>query len=449
MSKAATRSVGVVIGLVILIGIAITAYSVSGPKATDFAGAAKVAMADYHDADPSGVPAVLKLSDLVARGEYLARAADCTACHTTEGGAAYTGGRAFKLPFGTLYSTNITPDQDTGIGAYSDAEFVAAVRQGVGREHRQLYPAMPYASYTYLTDADVLAIKAYLFSLNPIHTPAPVNTLVFPFNQRPLMRIWAMLFNPDRHFEPHTDHDAQWNRGAYLAEALGHCGECHTPRNLFFSLNNREKFAGAVQAGWRAYNITQDKDSGVGEWSDADLAQYLSRGHAEGRGTAAGPMGEAVQNSLAFLRPEDVSALVVYLRSVNAVASHDLPTPRTVVAEGMPGSAAMASLDPHGKSVYAGACAGCHGWSGVSPGISEATLTGTRSVNDPTAVNVAQVILHGGPGHEINDPHNMPAFGTTYSDDEIASVANFVTARFGAKASNLKAADIAKLRTEE
>ncbi len=163
---------------------------------------------------------------------------------------------------------------------------------------------MPYASYTYMSDADALAIKAYLFSLPPVKAPAPANTLFFPFNQRALMGLWAAVFDPDRRFEPRAERSAQWNRGAYLAEAMGHCGECHTPRNLFFALNNRQKFAGAVQAGWRAYNITPDDNSGVGAWSDADLVHYLSLGHADGRGTAAGPMGEAVEQSLKYLKSE-------------------------------------------------------------------------------------------------------------------------------------------------
>jgi mono/diheme cytochrome c family protein len=449
MSRPATRTLGLIVVLLALVALGVTAYSTLGPKATDFAGGAQVALTAYHDEDPSGVPAALKTSDLLARGEYLTRAGDCMVCHTAQGGSAFAGGRAFRLPFGTLYSTNITPDHDTGIGAYTDAEFLEAVRRGIGRGHRYLYPAMPYASYTYLTDADALSIKAYLFSLTPVHAPAPANSLIFPFDQRPLMGVWAMLFNPNQRFHPHTDHSAQWNRGAYLTEALGHCGECHTPRNLFFALNHRQKFAGSVQAGWRAFNITPDKNSGVGSWSDDDLAQYLSRGHAPGRGTAAGPMGEAVLESLAFLKPDDISAMVVYLRSVSALASNDLPATRSTPGGDAPSDSAMASVDPHGRTVYAGACVGCHGWSGVSSGISEATLTGTRAVNDPTAVNVAQIILQGGPGHEPGDPRNMPAFGATYSDEEIAGVANFVTARFGAQPSMLSAADVAKFRTQQ
>jgi mono/diheme cytochrome c family protein len=290
---------------------------------------------------------------------------------------------------------------------------------------------------------------AYLFSLPPVKAPAPQNSLAFPFNQRSLMSVWSLLFNSDKRFEPNVERSAQWNRGAYLAEAMGHCGECHTPRNLFFALNNRQKFAGAVQAGWRAYNITPDKDSGIGGWSDADLAHYLSLGHADGRGTAAGPMGEAVDASLKFLKPDDIGALVAYLRSVTSKSSSDLPQPRANPAPRTPSDSQTARVDPHGKAVYEGACAGCHGWSGESPIIPAADLTGTRAVNDPTATNVVQVIIRGGPRHVANDPSNMPAFGSTYSDEEIASVANYVTARFGAKGSELTAANVAKLRTED
>jgi mono/diheme cytochrome c family protein len=308
---------------------------------------------------------------------------------------------------------------------------------------------MPYASYTYMSDADALAIKAYLLTLKPVHAPVPQSTLAFPFNQRSLMSIWSAMFNPDKRYEPNVGRDAVWNRGAYLVEAMGHCGECHTPRNLAFALNNRQKFAGTVQAGWRAYNITPDRSSGVGAWSDTDLLHYLATGHADGRGTASGPMGEAVDESLKYLKPSDLTAMVAYLRTVTGIATGDLPEPRAA-----PAAASFAQdTDSHaslgGKAVYEGACAGCHGWSGISPVIPPATLTGTRSVNDPTATNVAQVIIRGGERHAQPGPSNMPAFGSTYSDSEIASVANYVTGRFGAKASALTADDVTKLRSQD
>jgi mono/diheme cytochrome c family protein len=430
---------------VIVLGVA--GYIVFGPGATDFAGGHRVALANYSGRNPAGVPEELNSASMIAKGEYLARAADCMVCHTAKDGTPYAGGRPFVLPFGTIYSTNITPDPETGIGNYNDQNFLNAVHKGLGRDGTRLYPAMPFASYTLMSDADALAIKVYLFSLKPVHVPAQSNTLVFPFNQRYLMAFWSAFFNPDKRFEPNTDRSPEWNRGAYLVEAMGHCGECHTPRNLGMALNQRRKFAGAVQAGWHAYNITPDPSAGVGAWSDADLIHYLSLGHAEGRGTASGPMGEAVDESLNHLTPSDVAAIVAYLRTVPAERSPDLPAPRV-----QPASEFFAedhSVNLRGKAVYEGACAGCHGWSGISPVLTGATLTGTRAVNDPAAGNVAQVILRGGQRHTADQSVNMPEFGSAYSDREIASVANFVTERFGAKGSALTPNDIVKLRAAE
>jgi mono/diheme cytochrome c family protein len=306
---------------------------------------------------------------------------------------------------------------------------------------------MPFVSYTYMTDADALAIKAYLFSLPPVRAPAPANTLTFPFNQRWAMSFWSAVFNRDSRFAPDTSKTPEWNRGAYLAEALAHCGECHTPRNLAFALDNRRKFAGAVTAGWRAFNITSDKATGIGGWRDDDLIAYLSTGHAAGHGTASGPMGDAVDQSLAQLVPEDIRAVAAYLRSVPPVASTDLPA--TVAPPAPPShKEGGGAQDPRGKMVFEGACVACHGWTGESPVSSFATLTGTWAVNDPSATNVAQIVISGTIRRHPADALSMPAFGNAYSDDEIAAVANYVTARFGAKGSNLTAKDVAELRKQ-
>ena len=186
-----------VLAAVIAVAVLVGAYLVFAPKRPISRAASVWRSASITTKDPTGVPAELKSASLVERGEYLTRAADCMVCHTAKGGAPFAGGRAFVLPFGTLYSTNITPDVETGIGAYSDQNFLDAVHKGIGRGNTKLYPAMPYASYTYMTDADALAIKAYLFSLKPLHAPAPQNSLAFPFNQRGLMSIWSALFNPE------------------------------------------------------------------------------------------------------------------------------------------------------------------------------------------------------------------------------------------------------------
>jgi mono/diheme cytochrome c family protein len=434
------------IAVIVVVAVVAGVWIVRGPGPMAFADGPKATLADYHDENPAGVPAALEKASLVERGEYLALAADCMVCHTTQGGKPYTGGLGFNLPFGTLYSTNITPDKETGIGNYSDQDFLNAVHRGIRRDGARLYPAMPFTSYTYMTDADALAIKAYLFSLPPVRAAAPANTLAFPFDQRWAMGIWSAVFNPDTRFEPDTSKTPEWNRGAYLSEALAHCGECHTPRNLAFALDNRRKFAGAVTAGWRAFNISSDKTTGIGGWRDDDLVSYLSVGHAIGHGTASGPMGEAVDRSFSRLRPEDIRAVVAYLRTVPPTASPDLPA---TLAPPAPASHKQGgTADPRGKMVFEGACVSCHGWTGESSISPLATLTGAWAVNDPTATNVAQIVISGTRRHVPADAVSMPAFGNAYSDDEIAAVANYVTARFGSKGSSLTAKDVADLRKQ-
>ena len=225
---------------------------------------------------------------------------------------------------------------------------------------------MPFTSYTYMTDADALAIKAYLFSLAPVHAAARPNTLTFPV-QSALAdeHLVAARSTRTRASSPIRRQSAEWNRGAYIAEALAHCGECHTPRNLAFALDNRKKFAGAVTAGWHAFNISSDKGSGIGAWSDDELFAYLSTGHALGRGTASGPMGEAVDQSFSQMAPADIRALVAYLRSVPAVVSSDLPATIAPPAPASPKDGGATS-DIVGKRVFEGACVSCHNWTGVS-----------------------------------------------------------------------------------
>jgi mono/diheme cytochrome c family protein len=437
------RLVTTVIAAVIIVAIGVLAWRTFNPGPLAFARGPTVALADYQVANPSGVPAGLAKADIVKRGEYLAKAADCMVCHTAPGGAEYAGGLAFPLPFGTLYSTNITADKETGIGNYSDRDFLDAVQRGIRKDGARLYPAMPYTSYTFMTDADVLAIKAYLLSLPAVHSENQDNTLQFPFNQRWSMLLWSTAFNPDRRFAPNTEKSAEWNRGAYIAEALAHCGDCHTPRNLAFALDNRRKFAGAVAAGWRAYDITSDKGTGIGSWSDEEIFSYLAKGHAVGRGTASGPMGEAVDHSFSQMDPADIRALVTYLKSVPAVASSE---PATIAppAPASPKEGGAVS-DTLGGKVFAQACASCHSWTGVSAVSPFATISGSRAVNDPSATNVAQIVISGtrrfAPGGL-----SMPAFGSTYTDTEIAAVANYVTGRFGSVASKLTANDVADLR---
>jgi mono/diheme cytochrome c family protein len=420
--------------------IAVGAIGIAGAIATAcfFFWPASIDAVQATDAQPAG-------SALVAKGEYLTKAADCAACHTAPGGKPFAGGRAFKLPFGSIYSTNITPDQETGIGRWSDAEFVRALHRGIGRNGEDLYPAFPYTAYALLSTDDVLAIRAYLSTVRPVSLRNTDNTLAFPFNQRYVLRAWKLLFMPSRQWEPSAAHDAAWNRGSYLAEALAHCGDCHTPRNLMFATKRSRKYAGAVVDGWKAYNITSDSETGIGAWSDAEIEQYLSSGHAQARGSAGGGMAEAIDLSLRYLSGEDIAALARYLRTIPPQQSelagrvdHD-PGTLNGAAAWSPGADRDESP---GFQLFASACASCHGWDGNGQQTDNAGLRGSRSVNDPAGTNVVRAVLEGiriGP-HGGNN--TMPAFARAYSDQEIAAVSNYVIRHFGGKQGNVTAAEV-------
>ena len=371
--------------------------------------------------------------DVVARGKYLAQAADCAACHTAPGGKL-AGGRAFKTPFGTIYASNITPDKTAGIGAYTDDEWVAALREGVGRGGKHLYPAMPYTSYTQMTRDDALAIKAYIMTLPASSEAAPANDLRFPFSIRFLMVFWNYLYNPDHRFTSDAAHDAAWNRGAYLAEALGHCQQCHTPRNFMQGLKTSQAYAGALQQGWMAYNITSDGASGIGNWSEADLAAYLSNGHADNHGMASGPMAEAVSYSLRYLTPDDAKALAHYVKAIPAIKTATTAQP-THVAE-----------DSLGAHIFEGACASCHRLNGTGTESVYAALAGDQSVQDPSAANIVQMLISGGKIETAQGDMAMPAFGAGYTDTELAAVANYTIAHFGQQNGHATAEMVGKAR---
>ena len=440
------------LALLVIVLVAIIAagwWALHAGDPTAFAKGKRVELADSKGPDPTGAPANLANADLVARGEYLTRAADCEACHSAPEGKPFAGGLPFKLPMiGTIYSTNITPDQETGIGAWSDEEFLRALHQGIGKGGKHLYPAFPYPSYALMTDRDVLAIKAYLFTLKPIKYTPPSNDVSFPFNQRYLMMFWNTLFKPSHSFRPNADQPADWNRGAYLVEALGHCGDCHTPRNALFGLDNRRKFAGAIIQGWKAYNITPDRDWGIGSWSDEQLEGYLSIGHAEGRGAAGGPMSEVVDNSLSYLSAPDIKAIMSYLKSVPVngdgtdIAAAPTPSAPREVSE----QPAPPDQSGPGLQVFEGACIGCHQFDGKGAVANFASLVGSRTVNDPAGTNAVQALFGGTHLRMAKTAGFMPSFGNGYSDPEIAAVVNYVTGRFGARASTITPGEIANRR---
>jgi mono/diheme cytochrome c family protein len=384
------------------------------------------------------------------RGEYLAKAADCAACHSVGSGQPYAGGLAFHLPFGTIYATNITPDRETGIGQWSDSDFVRALHHGVSRDGKDLYPAFPYTSYALLSTEDALAIKDYLFSLEPVHSASPANELKFPYDQRYLLRAWKLLFVPGQRLQPDPQRSPEQNRGAYLVEALGHCGECHTPRNKLYGLDSKQKFAGAVTAGWKAYNITSDRTVGIGGWSDQAIADYLTKGFAQDHGPASGSMGEAVEYSLSHLTADDVKAMVAYMRTIPPIASQG----EQPVAEAPPTLKASTQVTPPpqeangnslGLDIFQSACASCHGFDGTGVNDPRAALVGSQTVNDPDGVNLIQVLLQGSQLRTDKFEAMMPRF-QAYRDVELAAVANYVIAHFGAKSAQISSKQVASAR---
>lgn len=400
---------------------------------------------DEPQAPIAGAPA--SMTSKIERGEYLAKAADCVACHTAPGGKPFAGGFRFSLPFGAIYGTNITADKVTGIGNWTDDQFVAAVRQGVS-PHGNLYPAMPYTSYTGMSRDDVLAIKAWLFSLPPVRQANRANELSFPFDQRWGMKFWNLVFFDNQRFVTNTSEDEQWNRGAYLAGPLGHCAECHTPRNLGFGLNNSKHLSGEVVQGWFAGNITPDQDTGIGAWSETQLSQFLAVGHAEGRSSASGPMAEVVQNSTQFLTPEDNAALVQYLRHITPIKS-DTSAKVNLQPEGAAHSNAIlpSSQTPsQGQQLFAGDCSGCHLWNGNGRQTPYASLKGSTAVNDPQGRSVVQAILRGTHLNVKEKALIMPDFGDKYSDEEVSALANYVLLQFGGKQGTVTAKQVAEQR---
>ena len=332
------------------------------------------------------------------------------------GSLEFAGGVAFTLPFGTIYSSNLTADADTGLGGWTDEDFVAAVRSGIARGGRHLYPAHPYTTYAGMARNDVLAIKAYLDGLPAVKHAVPASELSFPYSQRGLLPLWNAFYQPPVGFKSDPGHDGNWNRGAYLANALGHCGECHTPRNFAYALRSEQALSGATTRGWKAYDITS---TGLAGWTLEALDAYLATGHAPGHGTTAGPMKEVVAFDTAQLTADDRRALVQYL-----LGSHQAPAAPAVPIKSVADPASL------GANLYAGTCAGCHALDAGTAAAAPGDLRGASSVRDPSGTNVLRLIAEGSP-HGSDAGAAMPAFARAYSTAERAALANFVLAQWG------------------
>ena len=395
----------------------------------------------------------LNQPELIEQGRYLAVLGDCKACHTAPGGSVYAGGRAMSIPkLGTLYSSNITPDINTGIGGWQLEEFERALRHGVGRDGRNLYPAMPYDAYAKITDEDVRALYAYfLFGVDPVHAAPPKNKIKRALSARWPLKIWNFLFVPDEVFEPNPEQSDLWNRGAYLVQGLAHCGECHTPRGLAFqdkAFDETEKGflgGGPVLDGWQAYNITPDPDSGIGLWTEQQLTQYLTRGHVNRLAQAGGPMAEAIENSFSQMKSSDIAAIVTYLRSIppvkgnNKVPRQQRGTPATdvVIKRGnlIRRDAEPANLQAKsdGARLYLGLCATCHGVDGTGsadgyyPSLVHNSTVGAASDN-----NLRQAILQGIHRTVDGEEKMMPGFAGQLDKEQLNRLLDYLRRQFAA-----------------
>lgn len=384
-------------------------------------------------------------SALIERGKYLAQAGDCIACHTVPGAKIFSGNRPMPTPFGTLFAPNITPDPETGIGRWTAEEFYQMMHTGRGRDGKLLYPAMPFASYTKVTRADCDAIFAYLRSVPPVRLVTREHDLRFPYNNRNLLIGWRTLYFQEGEYQPNRAKSAEWNRGAYLVEGLGHCAMCHTPINALGGSSQQEAFRGGLipMQNWYAPSLTSNKEAGLGNWALKDIMDLLQVG-VSNRGTVYGPMAEVTYNSLQHMTDDDIRAMAVYLKSL---PSDEPPRPAPANA---PLRADANQMFSEGRRIYADKCASCHGAEGKGKLPHYPPLANNQSIIMTSAVNPVRMVLNGGypPGTKKNPmPYGMPPFAHELSDDEIAAVVTYIRNAWGNRAGAVGTRDVNALRS--
>lgn len=384
-------------------------------------------------------------TELVRRGAALASIGNCNTCHTQTNGPSFAGGLRIPTQFGSIFTTNITPDAETGIGRWSEAAFERAMHEGVGREGRHLYPAFPYDHFTHVTSEDIRALYAYFMTRQPVRAEAPPNDLRFPFNMRFMVAGWKLLFFRPGVFQPDSRHDGEWNRGAYLVEGLSHCGGCHTPRNRLGAEQRKEHYDGGEAEGWTGYALNANSPSPV-PWDKDALLHYLRNGwHAE-HGAARGPMAPVVDN-LRALPDEDLSAIATYIADIAGAPSPERaqrgrailnrtteagPGARSTSGDSAATTTTMTTTGDgsNGAAIYAASCAPCHESGRALPygGIDLARSTGP---NGPTARNLINVVLWGLPPSNGQRSPIMPGFSEAMSDEQLRALLTYVRQRFG------------------
>jgi mono/diheme cytochrome c family protein len=391
----------------------------------------------------------------ISRGAYLARVGDCIVCHTAgPQSPPFAGGLPLNSPFGIIYSTNITPDPVNGIGKYTLEDFGRAVRNGVAKGGRRLYPAMPYASFTYATDDDIRALYVYFMNkVAPVNQKPPETKLPFPFNIRLSLFFWDAAFVKRVRYKSHIDRDAQWNRGAYLVQSLGHCGACHTPRGLGFqetayTESSPKYLSGAVVDNWYAANLRGDAASGLGRWSEADIAAFLETGHG-GQIAAFGSMIDVIENSTRYLHKDDLNAIAHYLKSLPAYgkkASYKPDTPAVAITLS---ALVTGEMERPGAGLYQSFCVKCHKETGNGEPGKFPKLTGNSIVLSENATSLIRLLLEGSKTAQTKlgpKPQEMPSFAKKFTDRQIAEVLSFICNSWGNMAPPVTMRQVSSLR---
>lgn len=387
--------------------------------------------------------APVNLTEQVKRGEYLARAGNCMTCHTSRGGKAYAGGRAIATPFGNIYSSNITPDTETGIGKWTADDFWRAIHNGKSKDGHFLYPAFPYPNYTKVSRADTDAIFAYFKTIPPVRQTNKDHELGFPYNQRILLAFWRTLYFTPGEFEADPKASPQLNRGAYLVQGLGHCAACHTARNALGGTVAEGDLAGGMipMQNWYASSLTSKSGSGIGTWSVKEIADLLKTGVSQ-QGAVFGPMSEVVRGSLQHLSRNDIDAMAEYLKSIPRTDGEHIQQ-----AARMPGND-EAKLK-QGARLYDQLCVECHKADGKGVPPAYPPLAGNQSLSANSALNPIRIVLNGGypPSTAGNPrPYGMPPFGSTLNDDEIAAVVSYIRTHWGNQGAMVSPIEVARSR---
>ena len=378
-------------------------------------------------------------AETIARGKALTEAGDCASCHTADPAKPFAGGKRIDTPFGAIYSPNLTPDRDTGIGAWRDEDFRRALRDGVAPDGSRYYPAFPYPNFTKLTRDDILAIRAYLATLTPLHNTPPPPELRWPLNYRVVMRLWDYVFFRQGIFEPDQQKGTEWNRGGYLVEGVGHCGACHTPKNMFGADKRGRAFGGGPVQGWFAPRLDGAERSGLKSWSVDDIVEYLQSGR-NGKSHADGLMAEVVLNATSKMSDADVRVIAVYLKDLPAGA------PEPVVSA--PPQAQMAD----GENIYKSACVACHEIDGSGAPRIYPPLPGNANLQSADPSSTLRIILDG--AETVTTPRapnkgSMPAYAKKLSDQQIADVTTYIRNAWGNAAPAVTSEQVAKAQKKQ